>query len=80
MDALHVASAIYAHADYFLTTDKALLRKMKQDPRIKVLDPIDFVRIDTEELDENGHRNPQRRQEPFVRINKQLPKLKFHKD
>ena len=28
MDALHVACAIEAKAEYFLTTDKALLRKM----------------------------------------------------
>lgn len=32
MDALHVASAIEARAEYFLTTDNALLRKMVTRP------------------------------------------------
>ena len=53
MDALHVASALAAQVDYFLTTDKALLRKMQTDTRIKVLDPVDFVRLDTGDTDEN---------------------------
>ena len=44
MDALHVACAIEAHAKYFLTTDKALLRKMAQHGSIRVVDPVDFVR------------------------------------
>lgn len=45
MDALHVACAIEAKAEYFLTTDKALLRKMIQDSRTQVVDPVDFIRI-----------------------------------
>lgn len=44
MDALHVASAIEAHAEYFLTTDKALIRKMAKHDSIRVVDPVDFVR------------------------------------
>ncbi len=44
MDALHVASAITAGAAWFLTTDKALLRKMNGDLRLRVIDPIDFIR------------------------------------
>lgn len=40
MDALHVASAIVAGADYFLTTDKALLRELADDRRIRVVDPV----------------------------------------
>ena len=44
MDALHLASAIVAGADCFLTTDKQILRKMKVDSRIQVLDPVDFIR------------------------------------
>jgi len=44
MDALHVACAIEAHAEYFLTTDKALLRKMVKHGKIRVVDPVDFVR------------------------------------
>jgi predicted nucleic acid-binding protein len=44
MDALHVANAIAAGAAYLLTTDKQLLKKMTADPRIHVIDPIDFIR------------------------------------
>jgi predicted nucleic acid-binding protein len=44
MDSLHVASAIEAGAVCFLTTDKQILRKMKSDSRIQVLDPVDFIR------------------------------------
>ncbi len=45
MDALHVASALAGGATWLLTTDKALLRKMQNDPRLHVVDPIDFIRI-----------------------------------
>ena len=40
-DACHVASAIYAKCDYFISTDKRLL-KYKTD-RIKLVTPIEFV-------------------------------------
>lgn len=51
LDALHIASAIEAGASYFLTTDKQILRRMKSDQRILVLDPVDFIR-ETEAADE----------------------------
>jgi predicted nucleic acid-binding protein len=41
-DAAHVACAILAECDYFVTTDKRLL-KYKTD-RIKLVNPIDFVK------------------------------------
>jgi len=41
-DALHIASAIEAEADYFITTDKKLLNK--DVPNIVIIDPIDFLR------------------------------------
>ena len=53
MDALHVACAIEAHAEYFLTTDNALLRKMAKHCKIRVVDPVDFVRELKDENDEN---------------------------
>jgi predicted nucleic acid-binding protein len=53
MDALHVASAVEAGASYFLTTDKALLRKMVAERRIRVVDPLDFVRLIEGTTDEN---------------------------
>ncbi len=44
MDALHAACAFEAEADYFLTTDKALLRKMAKHDRFRVVDPVDSIR------------------------------------
>lgn len=45
MDALHVASAIASGAEWLLTTDKLLLKKLRNEARIKVVDPVDFVRV-----------------------------------
>ncbi len=53
MDALHVACAIEAKAEYFLTTDKALLRKMAKHDTLHVLDPVDFIRVLKEIKNEN---------------------------
>jgi hypothetical protein len=41
-DASHVACAVAAHADFFITTDKKILKKQISD--ISLLNPIDFVR------------------------------------
>jgi hypothetical protein len=53
LDALHMASAITANAHVFLTTDKGILRKMKAESRIAVLDPLDFINQQDDENDEN---------------------------
>jgi hypothetical protein len=53
MDALHVASAIEAGAAWFLTTDQGLLRKTKHEGRVKVADPVDFIRL----LQDPDHEN-----------------------
>ena len=45
-DAHHVACAILASCDYFLTTDKRLLKYVTDE--IKIMNPIDFI----EELEE----------------------------
>ena len=42
-DAYHVASAILANCDYFLTTDRRLLKY--QSDKIILINPIDFVKI-----------------------------------
>jgi len=47
MDASHLACAIYLNADYFLTTDKKLLNK--QIIEINVVNPIDFIRSESDE-------------------------------
>ena len=41
-DALHVACAIAAKCQYFLTTDKGLLNKNFDE--ITIMNPLDFVR------------------------------------
>ena len=53
MDTLHVACSIEAKAEYFLTTDKALLRKMAKHDTLHVLDPLDFIRVLKEIKNEN---------------------------
>ena len=42
-DALHLACAIDAKCDYFITTDGGILNKPME--RVTIIDPIDFVRI-----------------------------------
>ena len=46
MDAAHIACAIYMGAEYFLTTDKKILNKQITD--IIVINPIDFIRSDSD--------------------------------
>ena len=41
-DASHIACAIYAGADFFITTDKKILNKPVQG--IIIINPIDFIR------------------------------------
>ena len=40
-DAFHVASAIYSDCDYFISTDKRLLKY--HTDRIKLVTPVEFV-------------------------------------
>ncbi|MGO9482321.1 MAG: type II toxin-antitoxin system VapC family toxin [Candidatus Kryptoniota bacterium] len=42
-DALHIACAIHAGCDYFLTTDDAIIRKTATFERIKAVNPIEFI-------------------------------------
>ena len=44
-DALHIASAIEAEADYFITVDKSILKKRNFIENIKIVDPIEFIAI-----------------------------------
>ena len=43
-DASHLACAIYAKCDYFLTTDDKLLKH--KDARIRTINPVDFITIE----------------------------------
>lgn len=43
-DSLHIACAVNAQAEYFLSTDNKLLNKMQSNNDIVALNPIDFIR------------------------------------
>ena len=42
-DAYHIASAILAECDFFVTVDKRLLKYSSEE--IKIISPVDFVKI-----------------------------------
>ncbi|MEJ5308347.1 MAG: PIN domain-containing protein [Anaerolineae bacterium] len=42
-DALHIACAIEAGADYFITTDDLLIKKASALDKIQVVNPLDFI-------------------------------------
>jgi hypothetical protein len=44
-DALHLACAASASCDYFLSTDRQLLKKSLPIAEIKTINPIDFIQI-----------------------------------
>jgi predicted nucleic acid-binding protein len=44
-DALHVASAIEGKAEYFLTTDDKLLKKLAGIKELVVINPVNFIPI-----------------------------------
>ncbi len=44
LDALHVASAIHAGCEYFITTDDGILKKSGMVTNITIIDPSQFVR------------------------------------
>jgi len=48
-DASHLACAIYAECDYFLTTDDKLLKF--RDDRIQTINPVDFIMLEGENND-----------------------------
>ena len=47
-DASHLACAIYAKCDYFLTTDDRLLKY--KDDRIRIINPVDFIMLENENI------------------------------
>lgn len=47
-DALHLACAITASANYFLTTDTGIIKKARLVETICIKDPVDFVRENSE--------------------------------
>ncbi len=44
MDSLHLACAIKANTDYFLTTDDGVIKKAIHIQNIQIVDPIGFIK------------------------------------
>ena len=44
MDSLHIACAIFAKADYFLTTDDKVIKKANVITDLEISDPINFIK------------------------------------
>lgn len=44
-DAIHLSCSIEANCDYFITTDDVLIKKSITLSKIKVISPIDFLKI-----------------------------------
>ena len=44
MDSLHIACAITAAVDYFLTTDDEILKRAMHIQAIRITDPIGFIK------------------------------------
>ena len=44
-DALHIACAVDAGCDYFITTDDGILKKMKTCNLIKICNPIEIINL-----------------------------------
>jgi len=44
-DALHVACAIELHCNYFITTDRKLIKKLSTFEQTEVMNPVDFINV-----------------------------------
>ena len=42
-DALHIACAVAAGCDFFLTTDDLIMKKMQGFARVRVMNPVQFI-------------------------------------
>jgi predicted nucleic acid-binding protein len=56
-DALHLACAVKAGCDYFLTTDHKLIKKTRNLGNLVVINPVHFVEF-LEETDDGENGNP----------------------
>lgn len=45
-DSLHISAAVTGKADCFITTDDKLIRNCRNLGIIKVLDPLDFIKLE----------------------------------
>ena len=44
-DSIHLACAVIGKCEYFITVDKGILNKSSKIKKIKILDPISFIRL-----------------------------------
>ena len=44
-DALHVASAIAGQAQYFLTTEEKIIKKLSEFNEVQVISPTEFIKV-----------------------------------
>lgn len=51
-DSLHIACAIDVKCDFFITTDKRIIKKSNQIEKIKIMNPINFIQF-IEDKNEN---------------------------
>lgn len=51
-DSLHIACAIDSHCDFFITTDKGIIKKANIIGNIKIMNPINFIQF-IEDKNEN---------------------------
>ena len=42
-DAIHLASAAFAHCDWFLTVDKGILKKLNHVGNMRVANPLEYI-------------------------------------
>lgn len=49
-DALHVACALKAKAEYFITTDKGILHKRDAISNIRIINPVEFILMEGDTL------------------------------
>ncbi len=45
LDSLHLACAIYSECDFFITTDDDLFKRYSYDGKMRVVNPIDFLKV-----------------------------------
>lgn len=51
-DSLHIACAVESNCDYFITTDKGIIKKASKIGNIKIMNPINFIQL-IEDKNEN---------------------------
>jgi len=44
-DALHVACAVELHCNYFITTDRKLIKNLSNFEQTEVMNPVDFINV-----------------------------------